>query len=134
MKNRFICPKCRSDLKIGDHIIFSTQTERGLRGVLLISPELGNYTIIHDDKFNFMEGEHVDFSCPVCHENLSIDEVDQDLAEVILIDENKEEYKIVFSEIAGKRCTMKIKDDKIIESFGEDADEFTNFWGSGPKY
>jgi transcription initiation factor IIE alpha subunit len=134
MKNRFLCPKCRSDLKVGDHIIFSTETERGLRGVLLISPELGNYTIIHDDKFVFIEGEHVDFFCPVCNENLSLEEADKDLAEVLMIDENEEEYKIIFSEIAGKKCTWKVKDDKIIESFGEDADEYTNFWGSGPKY
>lgn len=134
METRFLCPKCRADLKIRDHIIFATETERGLRGVLLISPELGNYTIIHDDKFDFIEGEHVDFFCPVCHENLAIEEVDKDLAEVLMIDDKGDEYKIIFSEIAGKKCTIKLKDDKIIESYGEDSDEYTNFWGVTPRY
>ena len=26
------------------------------------------------------------------------------------------------------------KDKTVVESFGEDADEYQNYWGSGPKY
>ena len=134
MKNHYLCPKCRAELKIKDYIIFSAETEKGIKGIILLSPELGNYTIIHDDKFKYEEGEHIDFYCPVCRSNLAIPEVNKDLAEVIMIDEKNVEYKIVFSEIAGKKCTMKIKDQNIIEAFGEDADEYQNFWGAGPRY
>jgi transcription initiation factor IIE alpha subunit len=134
MKNRFLCPSCRSDLKIKNSVIFSAQTEKGLKGLILLSPELGNYSILHVPGFSYAEGEHIDFFCPVCHADLGIHKVSKDLAGVIMIDENKDEYHIVFSEIAGKKCTIKMKENSIIESYGENADEFSNFWGEGPKY
>ncbi|MEZ5197357.1 MAG: hypothetical protein R2764_13450 [Bacteroidales bacterium] len=134
MKNRYLCPQCRSDLKIVDHIIFSAKTQKGIKGILLISPELGDYTILHDDQFRYEQGEHIDLFCPVCQGNLAIPAVDKDLAEVILIDEKGVEYEIIFSEVAGKKCTIKMKDKKIVESYGDDVDEYTNYWGAGPQY
>lgn len=134
MKNRYLCPSCRSDLKIKNSVIFSAQTLTGIRGLVLLSPELGNYSILHVPSFSYNPGDHIDFFCPVCHANLGIPDVNQDLAEIIMIDENKEEFRIVFSEIAGKQCTMKIKENTIVESFGENADEFSNFWGAAPSY
>ena len=134
MNNRYLCPKCRSELKIKDHIIFSAETEKGKKGILLISPELGNYTVIHDDKFEYDDGEHIDFYCPVCQAHLGIPQISSDLAEVIMIDEKNDEYKIIFCEIAGKECTIKIKDKLVVESFGEDVNDYQNYWGSGPNY
>lgn len=134
MKNRYLCPKCKVDLKISDHIIFSAKTIKGSKGILLISPELGNYTILHDEQFNYDTGEHIDLFCPVCQANLAIPNIDEDLAEVLLIDEKNVEYKVIFSEIAGKKCTIKVKDKKIIKAYGDDADEYTNHWGVTPQY
>lgn len=134
MKNRFLCPSCRSDLKIKNSVIFSAQTESGIRGLVLLSPELGNYSILHVPEFIYKEGDHIDFFCPVCHTDLGIPDISKNLAGVVMIDEKKVEYNIVISEIAGKQCTMKIKENNIVESFGRDADEFSNFWGAGPKY
>jgi hypothetical protein len=134
MKNRFLCPTCRSDLKIKNSVIFSAQTEKGIKGLVLLSPELGNYSILHVPAFKYAEGEHIDFFCPVCHANLGIHNLSKDMAGVIMIDEKKVEYNIIFSEKAGKRCTIKMQKNTIIESYGEDADEFSNFWGAGPRY
>jgi len=134
MKNRFLCPSCRSDLKIKNSVIFSAQTEKGIKGLVLLSPELGNYSILHVPAFKYSDGEHIDFFCPVCHSDLGIPNVSKDLASVIMIDERKVEYNIVFSQIAGKKCTIKMKENAIIESYGDNADEFSNFWGAGPKY
>jgi hypothetical protein len=50
-----------------------------------------------------------------------------------MIDDRGEEYDIVFSEIIGQRCTYKVQGDKV-ESFGKDAEIYTNFWGEAPKY
>ncbi|MCD4746556.1 MAG: hypothetical protein K8R58_09665 [Bacteroidales bacterium] len=133
MKKSYLCPKCRSQLKITDYIILSAKTEKGNAGLLLFTPQLGDYTIIKHPLFNFEEGEHIDFFCPVCSENLSAADINKNLAEVIMIDEKNHEYKILFSEIAGQKCTYKIKNDDI-EAFGEDALEYTNFWGVNPKY
>ena len=51
-----------------------------------------------------------------------------------MIDKSGEEYEIVFSEIAGKKLTMKIRDNTIVESSGDDAGDFQNYWGEGPRY
>jgi hypothetical protein len=134
MNSRFLCPRCASDLKVGDHIIFSAQTKKGKKGVLMLSPELGNYTILHDKHFTYEKGEHLDFFCPVCHANLGIPEVNKELAEVLMVDDKGVKYRIIFSEIAGKKCTIQVKGDKMIQVFGEDAEGYTNFWGAGPKY
>jgi len=101
---------------------------------VLFSPELGNYSIIHAPGFAYSDGEHIDFYCPVCHASLGIPNIGKDLAEVVLVDEKKDEYHIIFSEIAGKQCTIKMKENEIVAAYGEDADEFSNFWGEGPRY
>lgn len=134
MENRFLCPSCRSDLKIKNSVIFSAQTEKGNRGLVLFSPDLGDYSILHVPAFEYSIGEHIDFFCPVCHASLGIPDVSKDLAGVIMIDDKMVEYNIIFSEVAGKKCTMKIRENAIVESFGEDAAEFSNFWGVGPAY
>ncbi|MBN1340494.1 MAG: hypothetical protein JXA03_14285 [Bacteroidales bacterium] len=134
MKNSYICPSCRSHLKVVSHITFSVITSGGKAGLLLLSPELGDYSVIYHDSLTIEEGEHVDFFCPVCHENLGAKSANPDFAEVILIDENGKEYRLVFSVIAGKKCTFKIAGNSILEAFGDDADEYFNFWGETPKY
>lgn len=100
----------------------------------MLSPELGNYTILHDEHFSYKKGEHLDFFCPVCRTNLGIPEVNKDLAEVLMVDNKGVEYRIIFSEIAGKKCTIQVKGDKLVQAFGEDAEGYTNFWGAGPRY
>ncbi|MBN2175643.1 MAG: hypothetical protein JW731_16050 [Bacteroidales bacterium] len=134
MDNRFLCPHCRSDLKVGDHIVFAATNRFGRKGVLMLSPELGNYTILHDEHFKYKPGEHLDFYCPVCHGNLAIPHVSKELAEVLMVDDEGVEYRIIFSEIAGKKVTIQVKDDQMVKVFGEDADSYTNFWGIGPRY
>jgi hypothetical protein len=32
------------------------------------------------------------------------------------------------------KCTYKISEDKKVESYGEDAEEFRNYWGVVPRY
>ncbi len=114
--------------------IFDRYYKENERGLLLLSPSLGDYEIIHPPGFKYEEGDRLEFFCPVCHKSLAIPEVNKDLAEVEMIDENNEKYEIVFSEIAGKKCTIKIKNNSIVEIFGDDAEEYKNFWGEGPRY
>lgn len=134
MSNRFLCPKCRAELKIRENIIFTGETEHGQKGILLLSQDLGNYNLLHDPDFKYSDGEHIHFFCPICQFGLGIPDVSDDLAEVVMIDENNEEYEIVFSIIAGKKCTIKIKDNNIIEKFGNDVSDYQNYWGAEPSY
>jgi hypothetical protein len=133
IENNFLCPKCRSQLVPNKKIVLLAKPSSGDSGLLLLSPKLGEYTATTHAAFQLSEGDKVDIFCPVCHADLGDYKDHQNLARVIMVDARGEEYDIVFSEIIGQRCTYKIHGDKI-ESFGEDAEIYTNFWGEAPKY
>lgn len=129
MKNEYICPYCRGHLKVGGNIIFSVRTSKGGLGLLLLSPELGNYHCTNHQSLELVEGEKLETFCPICHTNLKAISVNQNLAEVIMIDEKGEEFEIYFSEIIGEQCTYKIKESEI-ESYGADSNDYTNYFGA----
>jgi uncharacterized protein YbaR (Trm112 family) len=133
--NRFLCPKCRTELKVKNSLIFVGVNEKKEKGLILLSPELGNYQLVHPDGFYFAEGEHIEFHCPVCQADLSLTHTEKHLAEVLMIDSMGEEYEIVFSEIAGNTTTIQVKNNKVVDFYGEDdPSEFMNIWGSSPQY
>ncbi len=134
MDRKYYCPKCKALLNVREYIVFVANNNANERGIVLLSPSLGDYKIIHPPEFRYEEGDRLEFFCPVCHESLAIPYINKDLAEVDMVDKNNERYKIAFSEIAGKKCTIKIKDNSIVEMYGDDADEYKNFWGAGPRY
>jgi len=134
MKNKYLCPKCRALLNVRENIIFSAENSKKQKGIFLLNAELGNYKMIHDPEFEYQSGDRIDFYCPVCNNSLGIPKINKDLAEILMIDKSGEEYEIVFSEIAGKKLTVKIRDNTIVESYGDDAREFQNYWGEGPRY
>jgi len=128
MKNEYLCPYCRGSLKVDNDIIIAVRTEDQKRGLLLLSPELGNYRCRKHPSLTYKEGERIETFCPMCHSNLKAINVNQNLAEVILVDEHGEEYLIYFSEIAGEHSTYKISDHDV-ESFGDDSEDYLNYFG-----
>lgn len=132
-ENNFLCPKCRSQLVPNKKIVLLAKLSDGSAGLLLLSPILGEYSATTHSAFNVYKGDKVDIFCPVCHEDLGDYKDNKNLARVIMIDDRAEEYDIVFSEIIGQQCTFKVQGEKI-ESYGEDADIYTNFWGETPRY
>jgi hypothetical protein len=133
MAQDFHCPYCRGILNVQGKIVFSVKTKSGSRGLIFLDPELGNYQTITNPLFNVKEGELFHYLCPICHANLAALEINQNLVKVLLIDDNKKVYEILFSGIAGEHCTYKLKSDEL-EAFGEDADTYRNFFGEGPRY
>jgi hypothetical protein len=134
MTKNYLCPACKAHLMAGGHIIFVARTSTGDRGLLLLSPELGDYTVTHHPSLRYREGDQLDFFCPVCQHSLSMPGKADNLAEVIMQEKDGAEYLIVFSKTAGQKCTYKVKGSDLIEAFGEDAGNYTNFWGVHPKY
>lgn len=128
MENSYLCPYCRGHLKVAGHIVFSAKTQTGQRGLLFLSPQLGDYRCINNDSFQFAEGEHLEILCPICHSNLKAMNVNKNLAEVILVDKSNEEFTIYFSEIVGEKCTYKIHD-KEVETYGENSAKYMNYFG-----
>ena len=128
MHRDYLCPNCQGHLNVGGHIVFTVVTPRGVRGLMLLSPELGDYRTIHHPSLRFQAGDRVEFLCPICHTNLTASEFHQNLARIVMVDEDGTRYDVIFSEIAGEKCTYKIGNNEI-EEFGENAPEYTNYFG-----
>ena len=115
LKINYLCPICRSYLRVWNNIIFTVKYHSGQkRGILLLNPELGNYDLIHHSSIKIEEGDEVEFICPVCHADLTANEINKNLAHVIMIDENNKEFSVFFSRICGEHSTFKIKENDIV--------------------
>ena len=102
MKNEYLCPYCKGKLKVDQKIVLSVRNESKMRGLVFLSPKLGNYERTTHPSFEIKKGEHLDYFCPICHANLAAIEYDENLAKVFMTDESQKVYEILFSEIAGE--------------------------------
>ncbi len=130
-RKEYLCPKCEGYLKINMKIIFLIQKDNGGRGLILLNPELGDYKRISHESLKLKDGDHVSFFCPICHADLSAVDINKNLAGIKMIYEDGTEYKILFSEILGEKCTYKVYK-REVEAFGEDSSQYLNFFGTGP--
>ena len=133
MKVEFLCPYCKSYLKPNTKIILTARKKDGTRGIILFNPKLGIYDILKHKTFQLTKGEHVDILCPLCHANLTDYNVSDSLVRILMIDEDGTECSIYFSEIYGEQCTYKVTGGSV-EAFGDDAENYQNFWGEKPRY
>ena len=125
----FLCPHCQGHLRVSNSIIFLTKTTKGRSGLLLISPDLGDYSVkMHPTYNNFEEGEVVNFICPICYENLDAEEYDKNLAKIVMQEEDGKESTIVFSKIVGEKCTYQITEGNI-KSYGNNSKEYDSTFG-----
>jgi hypothetical protein len=124
MEPQYYCPACDASLKVCDYIIFLAQTSHKKKGLLLLHPEIGNYSSIKHPEFKFEPGEPIEFFCPVCHTSLASD-FDDNLAHIKL-EENEKTYDIYFSRIAGEKSTYKVEGEHVTAT-GEHADRYTYF-------
>jgi|AntAceMinimDraft_9_1070365.scaffolds.fasta_scaffold218790_2 hypothetical protein len=133
MENDYLCPKCKGHLKIKKSIVFAAKTPSGERGLIFLSPEIGDYHITKHPEFKIKEGAHIEFFCPICHENLEAKSLNDNLAKIILKDKKGIEHDILFSEIVGEKCTYVIYENRV-DSFGKDAEHYVNFFGAGSDF
>lgn len=126
MNASFICPKCRSYLNIGDHIIISAKNERGMRSLLLFSIHLGDYQILKHPSFDIEENDVISLYCPCCNKSLKHSTVHENIYKIIMQDEEDGEYEILFSGVYGERCTYQIREEKV-HFFGEHSSKYLDF-------
>ena len=125
MENQFICPQCRGHLRVGDHIVFRIRKKKKKKGLLLLHPEVGNYTSIKHPSFKLEEGERIDFFCPICLQGLDAN-LDPNLVHVVMIDDSGKEHEIFFSRIAGEQSTYQVSGKELTVS-GEHSHRYTIF-------
>lgn len=120
-----MCPKCKGYLNVGQHVIFSVSTAKNKKGLMLLSPELGDYSVVCHPSLTLTEGEKINFHCPICHARLA-SKKHINLAKVLMVDEKNEVYEVYFSEIAGERCTFQIMSGNF-RVFGEHSQLYREF-------
>lgn len=124
----YLCPHCKGHLRLANEIVFLTKTSKGESGLVLLNPKIGDYNVIVDPKLQYEPGDHTNFICPICYENLDAKELGANLAHVIRVDRAGKESQIYFSKVVGEKCTFKVEDGKV-ESYGDDADNYKDHFG-----
>lgn len=120
-----MCPKCKGYLKVDQHVIFSVTTSQNQKGLMLLSPKLGDYSVVCHPSLSLKAGEKINFYCPICHARLA-SKKHTNLAKVLMVDKNNEVYEVLFSEIAGERCTFQRLEGSF-KVFGEHSQLYREF-------
>ena len=131
MKTHYLCPKCKSHLRVKENVILTFKCHKhNEKGIILLNSKLGNYsfTIHHQAELCPESGHKIDFYCPVCFKNLEATEINENLVKILMIDTDNKEYEIFFSSITGEQSTFKIEKNNIIEKFGDDSSSYLNYF------
>jgi len=123
--NDFLCPKCEEHIRVGDNIIFKVKNQKKQSGLLLLSPQIGNYASVKHPSFTIETGEYLEFFCPLCNAALMSD-IHNNLARVILRDKSGKSHDVYFSQIVGEHSTFATDGDSVHVA-GEDAGRYTYF-------
>ncbi len=121
----YLCPHCHGHLKLEGCVVFSVKTSGGKRGLISLHSDIGNYSVKKHPDFHFKEGDRLDFFCPVCNAKLASNTHDK-LARIIMIDDNNNEFEVLFSQVAGEKSTFKIVGETM-EIYGDDSAEYLDF-------
>ncbi len=118
MKAHYECPSCNNCINVGEDIVLVAKNEVGEKGLTFLHTDLGNYSSKFSCTFDIKEGEKLSFLCPVCHHNLTNHKNDR-LAYVIYCDADNKQFRVIFSQVFGEKCTYKVEEHKVVENFGE---------------
>jgi hypothetical protein len=128
MATEYLCKICRGHLNVKTSIVLSGSKVNGSeRGLIFLNPEIGNYTTTTHPSFRIEEGEEYIYTCPICHSQLNSAKY-KHLVRIIMIDEEKKEYDIYFSGIAGEKCTFKIRGNRIEAKTGPDVRVYDKYF------
>ena len=113
----YSCPWCGAMLNPDSTIVL--MAARGDKRLLIgFHPEPGNYEIYLPPDATLKEGEHWDFFCPVCHENLVNGEINS-LCELRMTADGKDQ-RVFFSRIAGEHATFLLSGRQVEAKLGPD--------------
>ena len=131
MKNLFVCPHCQSGLNPNVKILLVASYGKK-RGLVLLSPQPGNYKFIADSSFEdaLRPGASLRLFCPVCTEELT-SKASEKLVELHLVKPGGEKVEVQFSRAYGVHATF-IVDGESVTAYGPDTGDFDhiNFFGA----
>lgn len=131
MKNLFVCPHCQAVLNPNVKILLVASYGKK-RGLVLLSPQPGNYKFIADRSFQeaLRPGANLALFCPVCTADLT-SKASKKLVELHLIKPGGEKVDVQFSRAYGVHATFLV-DGETVTAYGSDAGDFDhiNFFGA----
>lgn len=128
MAIQYLCKVCRGHLNVKTSIILAAQkVNSDKRGLVYLNPELGNYTSTTHESFQLLKGEEYIYTCPICGAQLNSRKY-YHLVRIVMIDDEGKEFNIYFSDIAGEKCTYKIRGTKIEVVQGPDAKKYDKYF------
>lgn len=130
MKN-YYCKTCKAHLNVDNHLVLAVKDEFNKRGLVFLSPELGDYNKKTNPNFSIKEGGKYQFYCPCCHKVLN-DEENEDLVKLHM-EELDKHYAIFFSSFAGEKATYKI-DYESFEHLGIDSEKYKKYFDLKEEY
>jgi len=128
MATEYLCKVCRGHLNVKTSIVLAaSKTDNSKKGLVFLNPEIGNYIITTHHSFTIKTGEEYIYTCPICHSQLNSAKY-KHLVRLIMIDNDKKEFNIYFSGIAGEKCTYKIRGNKIEAKTGPDVKIYDKYF------
>jgi hypothetical protein len=130
MKKLFTCPHCEAVLNPSVKILLVV-AYRNHKGMILYSPQPGNYKIICDKTIEsqLKHGSKIRLSCPCCSQDLTSKANDK-LVELHMVIPGQDPVRVEFSRVYGTHATFVIDGEDVV-TYGDDVDNFgsTNFFG-----
>ena len=128
---KYICPICKSQLRVSRRIILSLKGPDNERGLILLSPDVGDYTKDSHPDFKIRKGTKYKVYCPVCHASL-LDKEKENLVK-LQMEEDGVKYDFYFSNIVGEEVTFRINE-HVVENYGYHSDRYKKYFDLPEEY
>ena len=134
MSRHYSCPHCNKVFNPGTKVVLIIEHD-GDRELILLSPELGDYTVVYPLTFEPELGRKYAFLCPVCHTDLTSD-VNDNLVEIEAETDDGRNEKVGFSRVFGERATFVGSGPDHVTLYGDHATRYDapNFFGVGRNH
>ena len=130
MSRYYHCPHCTRILNPGTKVVLLIE-QNGDRELILLSPDLGDYTVVHPLSFEPELGKKYTFCCPVCQRNLT-SAVNDNLVELDAETDYGRSERVGFSRVYGERATFVGSGPDHVTLYGDHATRYDtpNFFGA----
>ena len=130
MGRYYHCPHCSKVLNPGTKVVLLID-QSGERELILLSPDLGDYTVVYPLSFEPELGRKYTFLCPVCQTNLTSG-LNDNLVELDAETEDGRSERVGFSRVYGERATFVGSGPDHVTLYGDHATRYDspNFFGA----
>lgn len=134
MTRSYHCPSCGKILNPGTKVVLLID-HLGERELILLSPELGDYTVVYPLSFEPEPGRRYTFRCPVCQVDLT-SAANDSLVELDAETDDGRGERVGFSRIYGERATFVGSGPDHVTLYGDHATRYEapNFFGAARNH